>query len=89
MWIPNHQLDGDKGDTRDAALEYLDSIRGKPSTASGWKPSSMKRRRCCRYLTGTGVTMAGSSLAGLFPRQARRARRPLGHRADLRRARAG
>ena len=23
MWIPNHQLDGDKGDTRESALEQV------------------------------------------------------------------
>ena len=32
LWIPNHQLDGEKGDSREATLAYLDSIIGKPVT---------------------------------------------------------
>ena len=52
LWIPNHQLDGDKGDTREAALEYLDSIIGKP----------VNRARLEAFVARAGPTWIAGSL---------------------------
>ena len=67
MWIPNHQLDGDKGDTRDAALEYIDSIRGKDVNRERLEAFVDEAPKMLRYLTGTGVTILAAAWPDYFP----------------------
>jgi len=65
--IPNHQLDGDKGDTRESALEYLDSIIGTPVNRARLEAFVDEAPRMLRYLTSTGVTILAAAWPDYFP----------------------
>lgn len=57
MWLPNHQLDGDKGDSREATLQYLDSIIGKPVNRARLETFVDEAPKMAHYLKGTGVEL--------------------------------
>ena len=61
MWIPNHQLDGAKGDSREAALEYLDSIITKPVNRARLETFVDTAPAMLQYLKGTGVEVIGAA----------------------------
>ena len=64
MWIPNHQLDGaaagDGGDSRAEALEYLDSIIGKPVNRERLEAFVDEAPKMAHYLKSTGVDVTPS-----------------------------
>jgi 3-oxosteroid 1-dehydrogenase len=55
MWIPNHRLDGDVGDSRESVLEYLDSVIGVPVNRERLETYVDEAPRMLHYLKGTGV----------------------------------
>lgn len=61
MWIPNHQLDGDKGDSREQTLEYLDSVITKPVNRQRLEAFVDQAPQMLKYLTGTGVTILAAA----------------------------
>ena len=61
MWIPNHRLDGDKGDSREATLEYLDSIITKPVNRTRLEAFVDTAPEMLHYLKGTGVEVVGAA----------------------------
>jgi 3-oxosteroid 1-dehydrogenase len=61
MWIPNHQLDGDKGDTREQTLQYLDSIITKPVDRERLEAFVDEAPRMVHYLKDTGVQVIGAA----------------------------
>lgn len=67
MWIPNHQLDGDKGDTREATFEYLDSIIGKPVNRQRLEAFVDVAPEMLKYLKGTGVEVLAAAWPDYFP----------------------
>lgn len=67
MWIPNHQMDGDKGDTRAAALEYLDSIIGKPVNRRRLEAFVDGAPEMLKYLKSTGVEVLAAAWPDYFP----------------------
>lgn len=67
MWIPNHQLDGDKGDSREAALEYLDSIIGVPVNRERLEAYVDEAPRMLRFLVGTGVQIHAAAWPDYMP----------------------
>ena len=67
MWIPNHQLDGDKGDSREAALEYLDSIIGVPVNRERLEAYVDEAPKMLRFLAGTGVQVIAAAWPDYMP----------------------
>ncbi|HMP55548.1 MAG TPA: FAD-dependent oxidoreductase [Novosphingobium sp.] len=67
MWIPNHQLDGEKGDSRDSALEYIDSIMGKPVNRARLEAFVDEAPKMLRFLTSTGVQILAAAWPDYFP----------------------
>jgi 3-oxosteroid 1-dehydrogenase len=55
MWLPNHRLDGDQGDSRESALEYLDSIITKPVDRERLEAFVDTAPEMIHYVKGTGV----------------------------------
>lgn len=67
MWIPNHQLDGDKGDSRESALEYLDSIIGVPVNRERLEAFVDEAPKMIDYLKSTGVQVMAAAWPDYFP----------------------
>lgn len=67
LWIPNHQLDGDKGDSRESTLEYIDSIRGKDVNRERLEAFVDEAPRMLQYLKGTGVPVMAAAWPDYFP----------------------
>ncbi|MET0588318.1 MAG: FAD-dependent oxidoreductase [Novosphingobium sp.] len=67
MWIPNHQLDGDKGDSREAALEYLDNTIGKPVNRARLEAFVDEAPKMAHYLKGTGVDLMAAAWPDYMP----------------------
>ena len=61
MWIPNHQLDGDAGDSRGAALEYLNSIITKPVNRTRLEAFVDTAPAMLHYIKGAGVEVIGAA----------------------------
>ena len=67
MWIPNHRLDGDKGDTRDEALKYIDSIRTKEVNRERLEAFVDEGPKMIHYLKGTGVDVVAAAWPDYMP----------------------
>jgi 3-oxosteroid 1-dehydrogenase len=67
MWIPNHQLDGDKGDSREATFAYLDSLIGKPINRERLEAFVDEAPKMLHYLKGTGVQVMAAAWPDYFP----------------------
>ncbi|MEY4721106.1 MAG: hypothetical protein RIQ46_831 [Pseudomonadota bacterium] len=67
MWIPNHQLDGEKGDSREAALEYLDSIIGVPVNRERLEAYVDEAPKMLRFMAGTGVQVIAAAWPDYMP----------------------
>lgn len=67
LWIPNHQLDGDKGDSREATFEYLDSLIGKPVNRKRLEAFVDEAPKMIHYLKGTGVQVTAAMWPDYFP----------------------
>ena len=61
LWIPNHELDGNKGDSREATFEYLDSIIGKPVNRERLEAFVDEAPKMAHYLKGTGVQLTAAT----------------------------
>ncbi|MEO6716794.1 MAG: FAD-dependent oxidoreductase [Novosphingobium sp.] len=57
MWLPNHRLDGDAGDTRESSLQYLDSIITKPVNRERLETYVDTASEMAHYLRSTGVEL--------------------------------
>ena len=57
MWLPNHRLDGDAGDSRESSLEYLDSIITKPVNRERLETYVDTASEMAHYLRSTGVEL--------------------------------
>lgn len=67
LWIPNHQLDGDKGDSRDATFQYLDSLIGKPVNRKRLEAFVDEAPKMVHYLKSTGVQVMAAMWPDYFP----------------------
>jgi 3-oxosteroid 1-dehydrogenase len=61
MWLPNHRLNGDSGDTREQALAYLDSIITKPIDRVRLETFVDTAPAMLHYLKGTGVELIAAA----------------------------
>ncbi len=61
LWIPNHGLDGEKGDSREQTLQYLDSIIGKPVDRERLEAFVDQAPKMLHYLKGTGVKVMAAA----------------------------
>jgi 3-oxosteroid 1-dehydrogenase len=61
LWIPNHQLDGDKGDSKESALEYLDSVITKPVDRDRLEAFLDVGPQMVHYLKSTGVQVMSAA----------------------------
>lgn len=67
MWIPNHQLDGDKGDSREAVLEYLQSVIRVRVDTERLAAYVDQAPEMLRFLKGTGVPVMAAAWPDYFP----------------------
>ncbi|MFK4872405.1 FAD-dependent oxidoreductase [Novosphingobium sp. ZW T3_23] len=67
MWIPDHRLEGDKGDSRESALEYLDSVIGVPVDRRRLEAFVDEAPRMLRFLRSTGVPVMAAAWPDYFP----------------------
>lgn len=67
MWIPNHQLEGDKGDSRQSALEYLDATIGVPVNRERLEAFVDEAPKMLNYLKSTGVAVMAAAWPDYFP----------------------
>ncbi|WP_281256487.1 FAD-dependent oxidoreductase [Novosphingobium guangzhouense] len=70
MWIPNHRLDSDVGDSREAALQYLDATIGVPVNRERLEAFVDEAPAMLRYLKSTGVPVAAAAWPDYFPDRA-------------------
>lgn len=70
MWIPNHGLDGDVGDSRASALEYLDATIGKAVNRERLEAFVDEAPRMLQYLKSTGVAVLAAAWPDYFPDRA-------------------
>jgi len=55
MWVPNHRLDGDAGDSREMTFEYLESIIGKPVNRERLEAFVDEAPKMLHFLKDSGV----------------------------------
>lgn len=67
LWIPNHRLDGDKGDSRESALEYLGATIGKPVNRERLEAFVDEAPKMLDYLKSTGVQVMAAAWPDYFP----------------------
>jgi len=67
MWIPNHGLDGDKGDSKEEALKYIDSVRTKDVNRERLEAFVDEAPKMLHYLKGTGVDIAAAAWPDYYP----------------------
>lgn len=67
MWIPNHGLDGDKGDSREAALEYLGNVIQSPVNAERLEAYVDNAPEMLRFLKKAGVPVIAAAWPDYFP----------------------
>jgi len=70
MWIPNHGLDGDQGDSRASALEYLDATIGVPVNRERLEAFVDEAPKMLHFLKSTGVEVAAAAWPDYFPKRA-------------------
>lgn len=70
MWIPNHGLDGEVGDSRASALEYLDATIGKPVNRERLEAFVDEAPKMLKYLKSTGVAVLAAAWPDYFPDRA-------------------
>ncbi|GFE74306.1 3-oxosteroid 1-dehydrogenase [Novosphingobium sp. TCA1] len=70
MWIPNHGLDGDQGDSRASALEYLDATIGVPVNRERLEAFVDEAPKMLHFLKSTGVDVAAAAWPDYFPGRA-------------------
>ena len=70
MWIPNHQLEGDKGDSRESALEYLDATIGVPVNRERLEAFVDEAPKMLDYLKSTGVQVMAAAWPDYYPDRA-------------------
>lgn len=70
MWIPNHGLDGDQGDSRASALEYLDATIGVPVNRERLEAFVDEAPKMLYFLKSTGVEVAAAAWPDYFPKRA-------------------
>lgn len=70
MWIPNHGLDGDQGDSRASALEYLDATIGVPVNRERLEAFVDEAPKMLHFLKSTGVEVAAAAWPDYFPGRA-------------------
>ena len=86
MWVPNHRLGGDAGDSREDALAYLHSVITVPVNERRLEAYVDQAPEMLAFLTGTGVPVQTGVWPDYFPDKpgARADCRPLAPRAALR-----
>lgn len=67
MWIPDHRLAGDTGDSRASALEYLDATIGVPVNRERLEAFVDEAPRMLHYLKDTGVPVMAAAWPDYFP----------------------
>jgi 3-oxosteroid 1-dehydrogenase len=67
MWIPNHQLEGDKGDTREATFDYLNSIITTEVDRERLGAFVDEAPKMLHFLKGTGVQVMAAAWPDYFP----------------------
>jgi len=67
MWIPNHGLDGDKGDSREDALRYLDDTIGVPVDRERLEAFVDEAPKMLHFLKDTGVEVMAAAWPDYFP----------------------
>ncbi len=67
LWIPNHQLDGDKGDSRAQVMEYLASITSGPLNQERIDAYVDQAPEMVRYLKKSGVQVMAAAWPDYFP----------------------
>ncbi|MBW8785381.1 MAG: FAD-dependent oxidoreductase [Novosphingobium sp.] len=67
MWIPNHQLGGDTGDSREQTLEYLASVTSGPVNPEKLHAYVDTAPEMARYLKGIGVDLTPAAWPDYFP----------------------
>lgn len=71
MWIPNHQLNGGgdaaEADSRESALEYLDSVIGVEVDRERLEAFVDQAPKMLHYLKGTGVDVMAAAWPDYFP----------------------
>ena len=67
MWIPNHRLDGDKGDSREATFAYLDSVIGVDVDRERLEAFVDEAPKMLHYLKSTGVQILAAAWPDYFP----------------------
>ncbi|PEQ11053.1 3-oxosteroid 1-dehydrogenase [Novosphingobium sp. PC22D] len=67
MWIPNHQLEGDKGDSRESTFTYLDSVIGKEVNRERLEAFVDESPKMLHYLKNTGVEVMAAAWPDYFP----------------------
>ena len=67
MWIPNHGLNGDNGDSREAALDYLGSLITTEINVDRLHAFVDEAPKMLAYLKGTGVPVMQAAWPDYFP----------------------
>ncbi|GAM04254.1 hypothetical protein MBENS4_1252 [Novosphingobium sp. MBES04] len=67
MWVPNHGLDGEVGDSREAALEYLRAIISVPVNAARLEAYVDMAPAMLSFLTTVGVPVVSGVWPDYFP----------------------
>jgi len=67
MWVPNHRLGGDAGDSREQALTYLHSVITVPVNERRLEAYVDQAPEMLAFLTGTGVPVQTGVWPDYFP----------------------
>lgn len=67
MWIPNHGLDGDKGDSRESVLEYLANVTSGPVNPERLHAYVDEAPKMAQYLKKSGVQVMAAAWPDYMP----------------------
>lgn len=67
MWVPNHGLNGENGDSREQTLEYLANVTSGPVNAERLHAYVDEAPRMVRYLKSTGVQVMAAAWPDYYP----------------------